>query len=1513
MITATLRLWPRTARLQLLALAAFVLLGAARVQADLGPDVRIRLNPQGEDLPVAGQPFSFDVEITSASATTVSAPVLRTGRTPAGVSAWQTVTFLPTGFNLPAMQPVSFPVQLQCNDPAQPIEISLQVGSRTTMQRFYLLPQGLNSAIGGNETMMTFDSDKGPAVTPDDRFALPDPSPVLRKNVRDKRQPARAAMDKGRNIRVRGRFVYFRESHDSDYNYVGDGRTMGADGVTVSVYDSDWDWDELLARGSIGPDGYYDFTFYYDDDEAPDIYVEFLAANTKVDLVHPSIWNTSYVWNTPTKEDFGGTEINWGQRHPSSEDHYAGLNQLASATRGWRWLNDNGYGSIDGVLISWPDADWPHYKPIWETIYIPEFRQWAEDTTCHEYGHHWQQDFTETDGSDYCNPGGRCDEAGEDCRHCMWCEESSGDAMQEGFPNWFSQAITSTWPANYGFSSIFSRDTESIARCTDGGLNQFDDPNKTEGMIAAFLQDLTDSNNEVDPSALNGGQDVVTWSAQRILQAQGIDDPISPYALIASLRSRHPESADAIWMAAANNRFTGLDSTAPSALTGLASTSHATSGNSPDGTVELYWNASTDNYSGIGGYSVRVGSTSGLTPDTTIETTATNWESSNLAPGTYWFTVRAVDRGGMGGAHATFGPVTIRPFTPADVEASTGGQWPYPVVPRLSANATVYVADLSPVLVGNGDTYFNLRFANSGELTTDPVLRLNVYIDGALNWWSSIYPLEGYSERAYLNVGPWEVPGGRHAVRMWCDAYEQMPEADEADNYFTRQFIWYPYTLASNGSWVTRQRPKDAWGGFNAGLFSAPNCDGFSYTMGTDPFVGAVMITENDDSDFDLRLHTHTTGSTSGFGYFDVQAISNRPAGCLEAVFTNNSQTTETSMDVGVVNPDFDGYGFQIRRIFSTSMSINSDVQFPLSPIQPMALRHFTLPGDSGTNYGVVTLQVDPSVGKVRLKVLPADTDHAGLDDAANQTVTDANGYAKVTFTYGGATQALAVWQDPQDIPVGGSGHFQVTVRASVGPADFAPLVTTGWWAPLVPTNGAPGTSTTTTLPSTLAGNAASTYINVQFRNEGMATGAGFDSMTYLDGVGLVGEQISGFAALTNRIRNYPYVQTVRGGRHTLSMFPDATDVVTEGSETNNTLGLQYVWSPLALATGATIERSAPPPTTGGFAAAMAWSSAPLWFNCDGLRTPVPAPSGNTAQWLAVAALPGATSDVDLRLHERVNSSLQGFSTSLAVSGWGAAESDYLLVNFRSTTPRQFDVGALGIVGSENYRLQTVASSWLASTPLGDYGPFSLASTGVIALHEVWLPAGPVSVKLHQSGGDAIDWGLTLHRGQLPYHAKSATAGIVGQAWIGAAGADETMPVEVPQAGYYCLAVWKAQADDYAKAGQYTLRFDGFLSDAPGVGDVPAVTAVRDITPNPFNPATRIAFDLAHSGPVRLEIFDVRGRLVRRLVSSALEAGRHEVLWDGRDDQGVGAASGTYVARLRAAEVTVSRKMQLLK
>ena len=64
---------------------------------------------------------------------------------------------------------------------------------------------------------------------------------------------------------------------------------------------------------------------------------------------------------------------------------------------------------------------------------------------------------------------------------------------------------------------------------------------------------------------------------------------------------------------------------------------------------------------------------------------------------------------------------------------------------------------------------------------------------------------------------------------------------------------------------------------------------------------------------------------------------------------------------------------------------------------------------------------------------------------------------------------------------------------------------------------------------------------------------------------------------------------------------------------------------------------------------------------------------------------------------------------------------------------------------------------------------------------------------------------------------------------------------------------------------------------------------------------------------MRLEVYDLRGRLVRRLVAESRAAGRVEVTWDGRDEQGVAAPSGTYVARLAAPGVVASRKMQLLK
>ncbi len=572
-----------------------------------------------------------------------------------------------------------------------------------------------------------------------------------------------------------------------------------------------------------------------------------------------------------------------------------------------------------------------------------------------------------------------------------------------------------------------------------------------------------------------------------------------------------------------------------------------------------------------------------------------------------------------------------------------------------------------------------------------------------------------------------------------------MPEQDEADNLYARQFVWYPYTLATAGTWVIRQRPPDAWGGFTWSVFSAPNCDGFTYLLNADPFVGAVMVADNDASDFDLRLHTHTTGPTSGFGYFDRRGEFG-PAGGLRRGRLHQQQP-----DDGVlVRRRRRQSRFRPLRLRDPPDRQHPDAgrhqrELPLSQIEPLALRHFALPGISGTNYGTVTLQVDPAVGPVRMKVLHAGVVHAGLDDAENQTVTDENGFAKVDFTYGGPTQGLIVWQDHAGRPRGRIGPLlgdgaRCGQRPGPGAADDGGLVRAAGADQRCAGDGRPRhrcrRPSSATRPAT--------YINVQFRNQDAGTATFFDSMTYLDEVPLLGEQISQLAGFTNRVRNFPYVQTVRGGRHTLSMFPDATDVVAEGDETNNIMGTQYVWSPLALASGASLDRVAPPDPTGGFAAVMAWGTDPTWFNCDGLRTPVPAPAGDNGQWAAVATLPGAASDVDLRLHEKVDSVLQGFRDAHAVSVWGPAESDYVLVNFRATTPRPVrrrrarHQRRAKVTGCRRWR----RPGW-RNQPAGTYGPFSLAATSVIALHEVWLPAGPLNLTLHNVSGDGIDWGLT--------------------------------------------------------------------------------------------------------------------------------------------------------------------------
>jgi hypothetical protein len=165
----------------------------------------------------------------------------------------------------------------------------------------------------------------------------------------------------------------------------------------------------------------------------------------------------------------------------------------------------------------------------------------------------------------------------------------------------------------------------------------------------------------------------------------------------------------------------------------------------------------------------------------------------------------------------------------------------------------------------------------------------------------------------------------------------------------------------------------------------------------------------------------------------------------------------------------------------------------------------------------------------------------------------------------------------------------------------------------------------------------------------------------------------------------------------------------------------------------------------------------------------------------------------------------------------------------------------------------------------------------------------------------------------LPYHARVFLTSPVGDAFEIAAGesVDITRDFTVDPA-------W-----DYSKMGVACwVQKPGGVNPSPQpYGDVPIknevlqsafvptmVTGVEESvtggivllppSPNPFAGAATLAFEVPAPGRVSLEIFDVAGRRVARVLDADVAAGAHAARWDGRDSRGRQCAAGVYLARL---------------
>jgi len=106
-----------------------------------------------------------------------------------------------------------------------------------------------------------------------------------------------------------------------------------------------------------------------------------------------------------------------------------------------------------------------------------------------------------------------------------------------------------------------------------------------------------------------------------------------------------------------------------------------------------------------------------------------------------------------------------------------------------------------------------------------------------------------------------------------------------------------------------------------------------------------------------------------------------------------------------------------------------------------------------------------------------------------------------------------------------------------------------------------------------------------------------------------------------------------------------------------------------------------------------------------------------------------------------------------------------------------------------------------------------------------------------------------------------------------------------------------------------------FILSMVAVSDeqVVAVNAFDGIRPNPLRHRATLSFSLKQASPVRIAVYNLRGQLVRMLLSGMSHAGNHYLDWDGTDSNGKQVANGIYYCRLEAGKFTAVRRVMVIR
>lgn len=187
---------------------------------------------------------------------------------------------------------------------------------------------------------------------------------------------------------------------------------------------------------------------------------------------------------------------------------------------------------------------------------------------------------------------------------------------------------------------------------------------------------------------------------------------------------------------------------------------------------------------------------------------------------------------------------------------------------------------------------------------------------------------------------------------------------------------------------------------------------------------------------------------------------------------------------------------------------------------------------------------------------------------------------------------------------------------------------------------------------------------------------------------------------------------------------------------------------------------------------------------------------------------------------------------------------------------------------------------------------------------------------IHPDAPNKSRYGLCIGekiRGELCLYSVAQGGAIRQHYWANESWNDEIMDTITGATANVTYGSVNGGGEKIYVAGIYGKLYE-FLSNELGINNESIDTSFNITNyPNPFNPETIIDYELVDNGKVILDIYNIKGELVKSLVNKEQKSGKYSVVWNGKNEKGKAVSSGVYLCKINVGAKEVTHRLSLIK